>query len=478
MSPSKAEQEFHSELDDAIDNLFGPYSGDNEKTDKTAGNGQDPGSAARRATDPKPAAAPPPPAPAPETTADKASAIPEEIYNLEEALLSLDWEISQTNIDLTRLALRNIQAILDSERAEDLAELFSTMEEILDSMAVASQIVPTSAPKAMQEGMEAIKATMIAEDPGAGAQNMVVLALARLRAVAPHILKDDDRVATPEEREEQEEREEREEREEQVAKSPQTVPTAAAQPAAAPPTRNGALSPRLTEAIAAHLTILEKCIAKRILPMERLFGKNQGYEKLHAIHADLRKRLERQREILAQALDEARRQGGPGSSPAENPAPGANRSPGASPWKVLATTTWNGQTVAFLPDQIAFQGVPPKGATGPFFPLKNLKEGLFGRIKSKVTGDLAHNSESILNNMAVPMATDGAEGRAAKKAPIVLLFKENSGTAFRVGAPIDLLQVTPQWRWIPENDPDSMVAGRLSKGDQTVRVITVRTASL
>ncbi|HET97096.1 MAG TPA: hypothetical protein ENN98_00020 [Desulfurivibrio alkaliphilus] len=471
MSPSKAEQEFYSELDDAIDNLFGPYSGDNEKTGKTVSGGPKPGSAARQATDPKPATVSPAPAPASETTADRRPAVPEEIYNLEEALLSLDWEISQTNIDLTRLALKNIQASLDPERAENLAELFTTMEDILDSMAVASQIVPTTAPKAMQEGMEAIKATMIAEDPGAGAHNMVVLALAKLRAVAPYILKDDDLVA---------EREEREEPEEQPETPQQPAPEAispAPRPAVASPVSSGAISPRLAEAIGSHLNILEKCIAKRILPMERLFGKNQGYEKLHAIHADLRKRLERQREILTQALDEARRQIGPGSSATDDPAPGANRSPGASPWKVLATTTWNGQTVAFVPDQIAFQGVAPKGATGPYFPLKNLA-GLFGKIKAKVTGDLAHHPESVLKTMAVPMAADGAEGRAAKQAPIVLLFKENSGTAFRVETPIELLQVTPQWRWLPENNPDSMVAGKLSKGDQTVRVITIRTPSL
>lgn len=465
MTQNMVEQELHSEIDNAIDNLFGQYTGNKEKSK------EQPAAKPTSSSDAGPAGDDPsfqePPA-------------NQEILRLEEALLSLDWEISSANIEETARALQGIQAILNREQQDVLAELLAVMQEILEAIADSPRSVPTTVPKTMQDGMEAIKAAMTTEEMPMVEQNMIAPAMAKLRAAIAHVHEAGrlEPAAT------------------ETSPPPETRPQPATtnraadfiktdnQEKPAPQASSAAdqattpeVDPPLVTAIKAHLTILDKCINKRIVPMEKLFAKNRGYEKLQAVHTDLRKHLERQQKMLGQALTEARR-----ASETVGPATPSSRqsssAPAVCPWKSLAVTTRNDRRVAFVPDEIAFQGIPGrKKYSGPFFPLKNLKKGLFGKVRRQVSGDLTGLAEDTLKNMLLPLAPDEAPKRG-DKSPIVLLFKENAGAVFRVESTIELLQVTSEWQWLPTSDPGSMVAGELKRGEETVTVITARPASL
>lgn len=461
MTQDKAEHEFHSELDDAIDNLFSPYAGGGEA--KSAAAASPPAASPSlelAGNSEEPAAA------APEVE------LPEEFARFDEALLSLEWEISQANIDQTRQALKDVQAVLDPDKAISLVEIFSLMDRILEAMAVAPQSVPTSAPKTMKEGLQTIKAAAASQDMGLIEKTLIDPTLSELRSAVPNIPKDYSKLLK--------------ESAAEKTVAPEPVPTAEPEPMDQPakhepveedelavdlPMPGGEAPAHLIEAINAHITVLGKCIAKRIIPIENLFGKTPGYEKLHAIHAELRERLEKQKKALISALGGSFKEGV--MPPPEAAAP-EDSGQTSCPWQELATTTWDGKTVAFVPEQIAYEGLPAKSANEPFFLLKNLKKGFFGKIGSEVRGDLALYDEALLKSLMVPVARPAGGERPAAGAPLVILFNNNAGTAFWVEKPTETMEVTPDCQWTAGQDPSSLIAGQLSLQGEVITVITAR----
>ncbi|VAW32831.1 hypothetical protein MNBD_DELTA03-1258, partial [hydrothermal vent metagenome] len=103
-------------------------------------------------------------------------------------------------------------------------------------------------------------------------------------------------------------------------------------------------SPALTAAVREHIEALGRCI-KQILPLENLFGKTKGYDKLHAAQRRIRLYLESQKKQLTTRLRET------GTTAAKQPAAPA----AASPWPVLFKARWQGITVLIPPDELAIE---------------------------------------------------------------------------------------------------------------------------
>lgn len=477
MTDKAHERDFHGEIDDAIDTLFAPHAG---------------------AVQNKPSAAAAPVAPerpAPAAPQEKAAALPASLLSadgadafspFEEALLSLDWEISASNIETARRALQEIQGNFEVDKAVALTEVFSLMDRLLEAMAIAPQSVSTSAPKTLQEGLQTLRAAAGAEDLTLIEKTLLDPTLSELRSAIPNIPKDYSKLGQAAQPKKQE-----------VSADEQKTAVAAQTPAAQtartsafslvqpdedilpelPVAPIGRAAAVLTEAVNAHLTVLGKCIAKRIVPVENLFAKTPGYEKLHAIHTELRERLERQKQNLIKALGADYQADAP--VPAE-PAIGQSTKQAepvaVCPWQTVAIATWGGKTVGFLPEQIVYQGKPsPKvRKCGAFLPLKKLKRGLFGKVGLVMQGELSFQDEAILKTLTIPVAkSSGAEAHQADS-PLLVLFRENSGMAFWLDEPTEQLDIPSGCRWEPVTDLTTLIAGNLTIKGKTIPVITMR----
>lgn len=462
-------RDFHAEIDDAIDNLFAPHAGAGPATPAPA--------AAENVAPQTPAE------PAPVKTATAPAGLPgadgpDAFSPFEEALLSLDWEISASNIEKARGALKEIQGVFEVDKAVALTEVFALMDRLLEAMAIAPQSVSTSAPKTLQEGLQTLRVAAGAEDLSLIEKTLIDPTLSELRSAVPNIPKDYSKLGQAAATRKQDTfgAELKTAAAVQAAPSPAVTPvqSGGAEEDLLPelPAASGK-SAVLIDAVNAHLTVLGKCITKRIIPVENLFAKTPGYEKLHAIHTELRERLERQRQNLLKALG--------GDYQADAPAPieavsgpSAKTAAAACPWRSVALADWDGKTVAFLPEQIAYNDKPAAKVSkcGPFLSVKDLKRGFFGKVGFVVQGELGLHKEAILKTLTIPVAKSSEEPTAESR--LLVLFKENSGLAFWLDAPTEQLDISSGCRWEPLADPGTLVAGNLTVRGKSIPVITMR----
>ena len=466
-------RDFHAEIDDAIDNLFAPHAGAGLATPAPAAAGN---VAPQASAEPAPVKTAPAPASLPGADG------PDAFSPFEEALLSLDWEISASNIEKARGALKEIQGVFEVDKAVALTEVFALMDRLLEAMAIAPQSVSTSAPKTLQEGLQTLRVAAGAEDLSLIEKTLIDPTLSELRSAVPNIPKDYSKLGQTAAARKQDAFG----AELKTSAAAQAVPAPTVAPVQSLGTEEDLLpelpvasgrSAVLIDAVNAHLTVLGKCITKRIIPVENLFAKTPGYEKLHAIHTELRERLERQRQNLLKAL------GGDYQADAPAPAeavsgPPAKTAAAACPWRSVALAAWGGKTVAFLPEQIAYEGKPASGVRkcGPFLSVKKLKRGFFGKVGTVLQGELGLHDEAILEKMTVPVAKalGAQEDVPMAESPLLVLFKENSGLAFWLDAPTEQLDISSGCRWEPLADPNTLVAGNLTVGGKSVPVITMR----
>jgi hypothetical protein len=477
MTDTSPNRDFHGEIDDAIDNLFSPHAGAGQST---------PAAAAEDVPTQASAAAPAPAKAAPMPAGLLAADGTDAFGPLEEALLSLDWEISADTIEKTRSVLKEIHGIFEVDKAVALTEIFALMDRLLEAMAIAPQSVSTSAPKTLQEGLQTLRAAAGADDLSLIEKTLLDPTLSELRSAIPNIPKDYSKLV------------QRDSAKTQDVSRPEQKTAVAAKTAAAssftlvqsgpaeeellpelPLASCGRAAALLIEAVNAHLTVLGKCIAKRIIPVENLFAKTPGYEKLHAIHTELRERLERQKENLIKALGADYQ--ADAAAPVEPTGGQSAKSAGSAavcPWQTVALATWGGKTVGFLPEQIVYQGKPARRVRkcGPFLAIKKLKRGFFGKIGFMVQGEQGFHDEATLKTLTIPVALGSDAENCAPQAgnSLLILFKENSGMAFWLEEPTEQLDIVPGYQWEPLADPTTLVAGNLTVKGKTVPIITLR----
>ncbi len=212
-----------------------------------------------------------------------------------------------------------------------------------------------------------------------------------------------------------------------------------------------------------HLQVLDHC-SRRIAPIENLFNNMAGQNKLHAIHYEVRCGLVDQKNYLMAILS---------GDDVEPPVPAKMKIAAAPqkedcPWSMLVASTWQGQRVAFIPEQVCFDGKPGlfsgKLEKMISFKLQKLKSWPWSGLQSRFRGDLAEKSNGELARLEFPVVnfSDAGDGRCGKN--VVVLFSEAKGAVLFTGVALTNVSVAADFSWIPERRKDGIVAGSLDDG--------------
>ncbi len=603
-----------SEIENAVDDLFGRYELGAEGGSKAAVEPKEP-VAAQPAV---PATPEPEPEPILDLTMDEPTAPPaatppvrpavdsgtgDIIAEMEEAILTVDWEVNATNTGKARSILKRLRDSLNLA-ATPGEEVASLMDRVLQCMEENPSAAPTSGPAHLRSGLEAIKAcTANNAPPDREGRRLLVNAIQELQDSLPIAEKNGvlDLAAA-------EKSEFSLEIESAAEVKPEAPVTAAdiAVPngmervlyeysagvdralkrlipmddlfgrtpgmekihkltskvrvklkklqqenlesfnrdfthAIGVVAANGDLSTFLNE----HRSILEYCV-NRLLPMESLFEKNSGYEKLHKLTKKIRIRLEREQgaleramggdyepalaevieaaheaktaatypaaetlpdpEVIAavneciRALDtvedgdlvdtlaavaktkeilaglQVRLGGGPAVATAPSKTV-ANHE--ICPWPILMKTVWGGRTVAFIPEQVAYQ-TPKKISSRKadktsFFALKTLKASPWSSIRDMVSGELANEQQKVLKKMEIPVIRPPADypGSTMKKQVMIILYQNGLGKACFLDAPVEPMDVPEEAQWQELIDTETGLAGTLVLDGEEIPVYSI-----
>lgn len=233
----------------------------------------------------------------------------DDMAQLEEALLSIDWEVSHRNLNKGREILASLVAKQGFSADSPTGLVADQMDKVLSSMLHNPEGVPVSAPSQLKKALEAIKAA-VASGPSANAESRRLLsqALSELKAVVSPLptegtplafhLQMEGGLTEP-----------------GLAKSATTpsAPTSGQGPAAdfglelsleSEAGSSGSGQPvtdDITQILKAYSASLSVAI-KSITPMVNLFANRAGMEKLHAVNEHVREKLSNQERLLSQTF--------------------------------------------------------------------------------------------------------------------------------------------------------------------------------
>ena len=431
----------------------------------------------------------------------------ETLAKLDQALMTLDWEVSRSNVG-------NMRDLLDQTVKEyDLGALASDggvialMHTLLGRMSDSPENVPTSGPLALKNSLTAIKTAAMEGQPyGADTRTQLEQAQAALVSVLP----------------------------EGTSASPVVAPSAVSASIALPVVLDVALKHHLSRldsllkqrllpaedffskeqsmtklyvilkgvneqlsqqrtsmkqilagsvpsvipvnnpvpvsidisiecqgVLQYHLQVLDHC-SRRVAPIENLFGNMTGQDKLHAIHYEVRCGLKDQKDYLVAVL------GGESVTP---PFPAKMELPDAPPvadcpWSMLVSSIWQGEAIAFVPEQVCFDGKPGlfcgNLAKMISFELKKLKTWPWSGLKARFRGDLAEKSNKDLVSLEFPVITIPIEGNGSCGKNVVVLFAESKGAVVFTETGLENVSVSEEFSWIPERRKEGVVAGFLT----------------
>ncbi len=238
---------------------------------------------------------------------------------------------------------------------------------------------------------------------------------------------------------------------------------------------NRPLPETLRYSLHSHVSILEQCV-KRVMPAEKTFGNASGMEKLYVPHRRIREQLEKQSKLLSRLCNGQFR-----SLRTAPPPPGkAKKSP--CPFKSLLTAEWGGRTVAFAAEHVAYEGsvvwwARRKLSRQEHLPLRYLKTWPWTKLKGQFSGKLSEQREKMLNKLAVPILNHPGPFKVLDQPEngnniLVLQYNDTQAAVFLESEP-ESVSVSEQWEWEPSTEKNSIVAGHLNLGDKLVPVATL-----
>ncbi len=210
-----------------------------------------------------------------------------------------------------------------------------------------------------------------------------------------------------------------------------------------------------------HLQVLDHC-SRRVAPVENLFSNMNGQDKLHAIHYEVRCGLKDQKDYLVAVL---------AGQNVEPPVPAkmelvSEQPIGDCPWAMLFATTWQGERVAFVPEQVCFDGKPGLFAGNLAkmisFELKKLKSWPWSALQARFRGDLAEMGNKELATLEFPVINVPVEGNGKCGKNVVVLYDDSKGAVFFTGSELDNVSVADDFIWVAERRKEGIVAGFLT----------------
>ena len=440
------------------------------------------------------------------------------LEELNEAFLTIDWEVSQANVGAARNILTNIQEELGQFAASQLSQMIDLMNQVLEAISSAPESVPTSGPKALQNGLQVLaKVSQQEKGLDATTESLIESACEELKDSLPQ--------ATPPKPVELELEIEDSGSMDETIPVPSMLITImrsdlttlnlclnrlrpienlfAGKPGyakliaiyqklreaiqhqknifttaldmdyhAAPSDESPPIPTELSQILQSHITIMGQC-KSRIQPLETLFSKKTKLEKLYNIHQKVRLQFEDQIDVFTRALQGDYKP----ASPRKTSVPLVEQ---ACPWASLRLAQWKGKVVALAPDHIIYENIANRWTrknlkTLAAFSLKKLKPWPWSKLQSMLSGELAQLPEQDLKQLILPVLNhpDPVQHKAVtkNKYSLVILYHQEKGGVMLLDQPTTELEVNQEWRWQPSKRSGSTISGFLKTAEENIPVI-------
>lgn len=434
------------------------------------------------------------------------------LVDLNEALLSLEWELSEFNLKITEELLQKLE-----DRVSDQPDSITTirlMIQVLDNMAQNPDNVPVSATKCINEGLRyLVSSAGVKETNLDGTAKPADKVIAELQELLDQVHITSTSPAVEGGRKSGGPQEEQEPAESKVIKDAVQVHLAllarwinlilnlesffAKKPSLkklqtyhqairrqleeekdilsgvytralrtqAEDQSSASAEEQLLQEIHNHMAVLDECV-KAIKPVENIFAQNTGWEKAHSAVNKLRLDFEKTRLELGENI--------PRSILLQPVTRQVNlvrlRSKAAKcPWKELNLGLYQGEYIAFIPDQTVFTGRlsrwSRRGLAGlSSFPLNKLKRWPWNKIKSRLQGELSEKEEAALKGLNLPFVKvqglPEMPGAASDNPVVAIIFKNNDGGVIFLDQMPQLIQ-SADYKWKAPPRRDGILAGYL-----------------
>jgi len=431
----------------------------------------------------------------------------QQFSRLNQMLLTLEWEVTQTQVVSAKNLIETIRKNPKIEADKNLHEPFSLMIRILEGMADHPEKMPTFGPETLQKGLDTLKNLVWnkEQDPKAkeqllisakkGLESAIDIAVPEVahevsgEAVSEQLVEDID---DPEPRHQDAPgialKEKSPDQQEQVTDS---VLGADIQEKAGPPELEFPEYPALVDAVKSHIKVLDDCIGY-ILPVEKLLARTPGMEKLHNFQQNIKSRLEKQKEILEKALAgdyepsvDVRDYAAQRTEDITIEIDKKEKTPSSSvscPWHELIVTQWDQNQVALAPEGIAFAGTAPWWAKKGLnklktFKLKKLKTWPWTKLQPLMQGKLSNQGESQLIKLEFPVLQKSISSFSYSQPsdnPIVLVLSHaDKGLVLMLDSPLKTISVDPEYSWEPSAENNGPWVGNLKIENKQTSVATL-----
>jgi hypothetical protein len=389
----------------------------------------------------------------------------QQFSQLNQLLLTLDWEVTQTHVVSAKKLVETIRKNPEIEADKNFHELFDLMAMILEGMADHPEKIPTSGPEALQKGLDILKNIVWnkGQDPKAK-KKLLKSAKKKLESAIPMKVSE----VAYEDARETVLKEESPGQQEQPADS---VLEASMQEKVVP------IEPELPEysvlvgAIKSHIKILDDCIGY-ISPVEKLLARTPGMEKLHHFQKNIKGRLEKQKKILEKALTGD-------YEPSVEEIPSGDIS---CPWHELVVAQWDQKQVAFAPEDVAFAGAAPWWAKKGLkkletFKLKKLKTWPWTKLQPLMQGKLSNQEESQLIKLEFPVLQESnssfSYSQPSDNPTILVLSSTDKGLVLMLDTPLETISITPEYSWELSAKNNGPWVGNLMIENKQISVTTL-----
>ncbi|NOR05293.1 MAG: hypothetical protein GQ575_03180 [Deltaproteobacteria bacterium] len=398
----------------------------------------------------------------------KAVNLEQQFSQLNQLLLTLEWEVSQTHVVSAKNLIETIRKNPKIEADKDLHELFNLIIRILEGMADNPEKVPTSGPEALQKGLDSLKNLVWNEEQDPKAKEEL------LRSAKKELESAID-MAVPEVAHEVSEEAVSERLVEDVNDLEPESPE----------------HPVLVDAVKFHIKVLDDCIGY-ILPVEKLLARTPGMEKLHHFQQNVKSRLEKQKEILEKALTgdyepsvDVRDYAAQQTEDITIEIDKKEKTPSVTiscPWHELVIAQWDQKQVAFVPEDVAFAGTAPWRAKKGInkletFKLKRLKTWPWTKLQPLMQGELSNQEESQLIKLEFPVlqkSISPVNYSQPSDNPIVLVLSHaDKGLVLMLDTPLETISVTPECSWEPSAKSNGPWVGNLKIENKQISVATL-----
>ncbi|OPL13644.1 MAG: hypothetical protein AVO38_02850 [delta proteobacterium ML8_D] len=437
----------------------------------------------------------------------KEANLEQQFSQLNQLLLTLEWEVNQKQALSAKNLVETIQKNPKIEADKKLQELLNLMTKLLEGIVDHPEKMPTFSPDVLKRGLDTLKILVWNKGHDPSAENEAFRSVKKElesaidmdvseidqqvcgKAVSGHLIEEGDTLDSVTEHDVQNNAQKEKSSYQKGYISSSISEVNILEKAAAIETASSENSV-LGCAVKSHIKILDDCI-KYIQPVEKLLAQTQGMEKLHHFQRNIKNRLEEQKKILGKALAGYYEPSSDMSNYATQrieditvEIDNAETPPVSTscPWNELLTGQWDQKQVAFIPEHVAFTGPLPfwtkKGLkNSKTFKLKKLRAWPWTKIQPLMHGKLSNQKESELIKLEFPVLqksiSSSENSQSSDLTELVVLFKDNKGLVLLMDTQLKTISITPEYSWKPSIKNDGQWVGNLSIDNKEIYVATM-----